>query len=58
MKKYKEKIKQMQQHYGDPQYELDDEEWKKIKEAQENNEVMSEMAANIVTGKQIGRAHV
>jgi hypothetical protein len=44
MKKYKEKIKQMQQHYGDPQYELDDEEWKKIKEAQENNEVMSEMA--------------
>ena len=44
MKWYKEKMKQTQKHYDNPQYELDDEEWKKIKEAQENNEVMREMA--------------
>ena len=44
MKWYKEKIRQMQKHYGNPQYELDDEEYAEIKKAQNNDEVMSEMA--------------
>ena len=41
--KIQEKIKQMQQHYGDPQYELDEEECKAMENAEENDEVMREM---------------
>lgn len=43
MKWYKEKMKQTQKHYDNPQYELDEEECKAMENAEENDEVMREM---------------
>lgn len=44
MKLYKQKIKTLQKHYGDPQWDLDDHEYDEIKSAEENDECDREMA--------------